>query len=37
MFIVYAFSVLALYLSIQSDETDYDEEDSGEFNLIDAI
>lgn len=37
MFILYAISVLALYLSIQSDDSDYDREDSGEFNLIDSI
>jgi len=37
MFVLYAFSILALYVSIQADDSDYEEEDSGEFNLIDSI
>lgn len=37
MFMLYAFTILGFYLSIQSDETEYEQEDSGEFNLIDSI
>lgn len=37
MFMLYAFSILGFYLSIQSDDSEYEKEDSGEFNLIDSI
>ncbi len=37
MFMLYAFSILGFYLSIQSDDSEYEQEDSGEFNLIDSI
>jgi hypothetical protein len=37
MLVLYAISILALYLSIQSDDSGFEEEDSGEFNLIDSI
>jgi hypothetical protein len=35
---MYAISVFALYQIIQSsDDSDYDDEDPGEYNLIDSI
>jgi hypothetical protein len=38
MLFLYALSVFVLYQSVQADDTDYDKgEDSGEFNLIDAL
>lgn len=37
MLFLYALSIFALYQSIQSDDSDYDDEDSGEFNMIDSI
>lgn len=38
MLLLYGISILALYQSIQSDDSDFsDTEDSGEFNLIDSL
>lgn len=34
---LYAVTVFALYQSIEMDDTDFTDEDSGEFNLIDSI
>lgn len=38
MLLLYGISILALYQSIQSDDSNFsDTEDSGEFNLIDSL
>jgi hypothetical protein len=39
MFILYSLSIFALYQSVQMDDSDYDYDDNdpGEFNLIDTI
>jgi hypothetical protein len=37
MLLLYAISIVALYQSVQSDDTDYRDNDPGEFNLIDSI
>lgn len=37
MIVLYGIFILAFYLSIQSDDSDYEQEDSGEFNLIDTL
>jgi hypothetical protein len=37
MFILYSLSIFALYQSVQMDDSDYDDNDPGEFNLIDTI
>lgn len=37
MLFLYAISIFAFFLSIQTDDNDLDNEDSGEFNLIDPV
>ncbi len=37
LLILYFISVYALFQSIQSDDSDFDDKDSGEFTMIDSL
>lgn len=37
LFLLYFLTIYALFQSIQDDDTEFDDKDSGEFNLMDSV